>query len=126
MTEELKPTGMATLRVRRGTAGEVPRFDNFEVPFEDGASVLDALIWIRSRCDTSLAVRYSCINANACKECMMLVDGKVAYACTARLKDGTVTVEPLANKALVRDLVTDIFPPRETLANALQTADDDG
>ena len=93
-----------------------------QVPFEDGASVLDALIWIRSHRDSSLAVRYSCINANACKECMMLVDGRVEYACTARLKDGTVTVEPLANKALVRDLVTDVVPPKETLARVLAAA----
>ncbi len=126
MTEELKPTGTATLRVRRGVPGEAPRYDRFEVPFEDGASVLDALMWIRSHRDSSLAVRYSCINANACKECMMLVDGKVAYACTARLGDGTVTVEPLANKPLIRDLVTDVVPPRETLAHALKTAKDDG
>lgn len=125
MTAELKPTGTARLRVRRGVPGDAPRYDEFEVPFEHGASVLDALMWIRSHRDTSLAVRYSCINANACKECMMLVDGKVDYACTARLRDGTVTVEPLANKTLIRDLVTDVVPPRETLDHALLAAKDD-
>ena len=98
------------------------------MPYEDGASVLDALMWIRSHRDTSLAVRYSCINANACKECMVRVDGKTAYACTARLQPGTVTVEPLANKVVIRDLVTDITPPKDTLDNALEKAapeDDD-
>jgi len=44
---------------------------------------------------------------------MVLVDGKVAYACTSRLGSRTVTVEPLANKRLIRDLVTDIVPPKE-------------
>lgn len=106
----------AIIRVFRGIAGEDPHHDSFEVPFEDGASVLDALVWIRSHRDASLAFRYSCINANACKECMVLVDGKVNYACTARLNPGTVTVEPLANKRLIRDLVTDIVPPKERLA----------
>ena len=50
---------------------------------------------------------------------MVRVDGKVDYACTARLQPGTVTVEPLANKRLVRDLVTDIVPPKERLADIL-------
>ncbi len=106
----------ATLRVARGVAGEAPRHDSFEVPFEDGASVLDALVWIRGHVDCSLAFRYSCINANACKECMVRVDGKVGYACTERLQSGVMTIEPLANKTLIRDLVTDIVPPKERLA----------
>ncbi|MDA0340456.1 MAG: 2Fe-2S iron-sulfur cluster-binding protein [Proteobacteria bacterium] len=104
-----------TLKVQRGAAGEEPRFDSFDVPFEEGASVLDALVWVRANLDASLAFRYSCFNANACKECMILVDGKVNYACSARLGSGTVTVEPLANKRLIRDLVTDVVPPKERL-----------
>ncbi len=108
-----------TLRIQRGTAEAGTRYDSFEVPFEDGASVLDALIWIRTHRDSSLAIRYSCINANSCKDCLVRVDGKVDYACTARLQPGAMTVEPLANKRLVRDLVTDIVPPRERLADNL-------
>ena len=46
---------------------------------------------------------------------MVLVDGKVNYACTARLNTGVVTIEPLAIKGLIRDLVTDIVPPKERL-----------
>lgn len=109
----------ATIRVQRGVAGEDPRFETFEVPYREGMSVLDALMWIRANRDSSLAIRYSCINANACKECMVEVDGKTRYACTARLGTGSVSVGPLGNKRLLRDLVTDIVPPKETLANAL-------
>ena len=108
-----------TLSVRRGGPGEEARIETFEIPYEDGASVLDALRWIRANVDSSLAVRYSCINANACKECMMLIDGQVEYACMARLKPGTVTLEPLNNKRLIQDLVTDIVPPKEKLSNAV-------
>lgn len=107
------------VRIRRGAAGEVPRFEDFAVPFEPGMSVLDAILWIRAHRDSSVAFRYSCVNANACKECMVLVDGKVEYACTARLRAEGVIVEPLDNKRLLRDLVTDIVPPKETLAHAL-------
>jgi succinate dehydrogenase/fumarate reductase-like Fe-S protein len=105
----------ATLKIRRGGPGEAPRYETYEVPFESGQSVLDALRWVRVHHDPSLAVRYSCINANACKECMMQVDGKTVYACTARLETREMTVDPLPNKALVRDLVTEIAPSDERL-----------
>ena len=105
-----------TLRIRRGTADETLRYQEFQVPLSADASILDALIWIRSHIDDSLAFRYSCINANACKQCMMLINGKVRYACVERLPQNTVTtIEPLANKTLIRDLVTDIVPPKERL-----------
>jgi succinate dehydrogenase/fumarate reductase-like Fe-S protein len=105
----------ATLKVRRGAPGEAPRYETYAVPFESGQSVLDGLRWVRVHHDPSLAVRYSCINANACKECMMQVDGKTVYACTARLEPREMTVDPLPNKALVRDLVTEIAPSDERL-----------
>jgi succinate dehydrogenase/fumarate reductase-like Fe-S protein len=61
----------------------------------------------------SLAIRFSCINANACKECMIELDGTTVYACTARLAAREMTLTPLSNKRLVRDLVTEIAPPAE-------------
>ena len=108
-------TQLALLHVRRGMAGDADREEVFEVPFEPGQSVLDALRWIRVHVDPDLAFRFSCINANACKECMMQIDGKTGYACTARLVAGPMRVAPLANKTLVRDLVTEIAPPEERL-----------
>lgn len=105
----------AKLHVQRGIAGAPARVDVFEVPFEPGQSVLDGLRWIRANSEPGLAFRYSCINANACKECMMEIDGKVLYACTARLVAGDMHLAPLANKDLVRDLVSEIAPPDERL-----------
>src|SRR5260221_10827706 len=100
----------ATLAIQRGIPGEPPRIENFEVTFEPGQSVLDGLRALRCETDPSLGFRFSCINANACKECMMLIDGKVDYACTVRLKDGVTELAPLPKKALIRDLVTEIAP----------------
>jgi succinate dehydrogenase/fumarate reductase-like Fe-S protein len=85
------------------------------VPFEDGMSVLDALRWVRIHRDSSLAIRYSCINANACKTCIALVDGVVEYTCTARLKEAGTTVDPLPKRLVIRDLVTDTAPEDEKL-----------
>ena len=106
-------TDTATLKVWRGTDRKTGRFESHEVPFERGQSVLDGLRWIRANTDPSLAIRFSCINANACKECMMEIDGETVYACTARLEPREMRVTPLSNKKLVRDLVTDIAPPAE-------------
>ena len=103
----------ATLKVWRGVGATAGRFETYAVPFEPGQSVLDGLRWIRANQDPSLAIRFSCINANACKECMMELDGATVYACTARLEPREMTVKPLHNKTLVRDLVTEIAPPAE-------------
>lgn len=108
---------LARLRVRRG-AGDDPalHYDEFVVPFEEGATVLDALLWVRAHRDPSLAIRYSCINANVCKECTIAIDGRVGYACTARLRaDAVMTLDPLPGKMQLRDLVADTVPPREKL-----------
>ncbi|SKA35930.1 2Fe-2S iron-sulfur cluster binding domain-containing protein [Enhydrobacter aerosaccus] len=105
----------ATLIVHRGVPGEPERTEQFEVAFEPGQSVLDGLRIVRRDIDPTLAFRFACINANACKECMMLIDGKVEYACTSRLKEGLTVLAPLPKKALVRDLVTEIVPPDERL-----------
>ncbi len=104
---------IAMLKIRRGSEAEAGHWQSFEVPFEEGQSVLDGLRWLRINKDASLAVRFSCINANACKECMMQVDSETVYACTARLEAREMTLSPLPNKKLIRDLVTEIAPPSE-------------
>ena len=105
----------AILRIWRGDRPNNGRFDVFSVAFEPGQSVLDGLRWIRAHEDPTLAIRFSCINANACKECMIELDGRTVYACTARLEAREMTLTPLSNKPLVRDLVTEIAPPSERL-----------
>jgi succinate dehydrogenase/fumarate reductase-like Fe-S protein len=105
----------ACLRIRRGSVGEAVRYDTFDVPYEEGMSVLDALRWIRIHLDSTLGIRYSCINANACKTCMALVNGAVEYTCIAKLTPGVITVEPLPKRPLIRDLITDVIPEDEKL-----------
>jgi succinate dehydrogenase/fumarate reductase-like Fe-S protein len=108
-------TQTATLLVHRGEPADPQRYDRFDVPFEPGQSVLDGLRVIRATADPTLAFRYACLNANACKECLMLLDGKVIYACTARLEAREMRLDPLPNKPLLRDLSTAIAPPDERL-----------
>ena len=46
---------------------------------------------------------------------MVALDGETVYACTARLEPREMVLAPLANKTLLRDLVTEIAPPGERL-----------
>ena len=108
----------AILRIQRGNPGGPSLEQDFEVLFDSGQSLLDGLRQIRARHDPTLAFRYSCINANACKECMMKLDGKTVYACTARLEPRVMHVGPLPNKPLVRDLMTAVAPGDEELDSA--------
>jgi succinate dehydrogenase / fumarate reductase, flavoprotein subunit len=112
----------ARLRVWRGLEPQAGHCESYEVPFEPGQSVLDGLRWIRANLDPTLAIRFSCISANACKECMMEIDGATAYACTTRLEPREMIVKPLSNKALLRDLVTEIAPPAERLSGRLPSS----
>jgi len=107
---------VAILVVHRGDRRGESFQQSFRLEYEPGESLLDGLRRIRNEQDPTLAFRYSCINANACKECMLLLDGKVIYACTARLEPREMRVEPLSNKPLIRDLVTEIAPPDERIS----------
>jgi len=104
---------IARLLIQRGSPGEAPRQESFELAFEPGESVLDGLRRLRIEVDPTLSFRYACLNANACKECMMKLDGSVIYACTARLEAREMVLAPLPNKPLLRDLATVIAPSDE-------------
>jgi succinate dehydrogenase/fumarate reductase-like Fe-S protein len=97
------------LVVTRGTSREDPRIETFDVPCEDGLTLLEALIRVRRDIDPSLAVRYSC-KANACKECSAVIDGKPGYLCCQRALPGATTrIEPLRKPRLICDLVTELY-----------------
>ncbi|WP_155922102.1 2Fe-2S iron-sulfur cluster-binding protein [Bacillus sp. EB01] len=98
-----------TLKIYRGDPLTEGRYVEYEVPFEEGSSLLDAIFYIRESEDPSLSVRYSCKSANACKECMAIVDGKAGYLCSMRAReDAEVTIEPLKGRPLIKDLVVNM------------------
>jgi succinate dehydrogenase/fumarate reductase-like Fe-S protein len=95
------------LMVTRGDKDKGKSMVEYQVPFMEGMSLLDALFWVREHVDPTLSVRYSCRSANACKECMAVVDGKVGYLCSLRAKEkSAVTIEPLHTRPWVKDLAT--------------------
>lgn len=77
-----------------------------------GATVLDALIRIKNEQDGSLAIRYSCRSA-ICGSCAMDINGSEKLACRTSVRKewdrhGAVTVGPLRNLPVIKDLVVDM------------------
>ena len=97
-----------TLRIKRSnpkTTSE-EKFDQFIVPIEKWTTVLDALLDVKSHLDHSIGIRYSCRQAS-CGSCGMKINGKPALACftkIAELNSNEITVEPMDNFPVVRDL----------------------
>lgn len=109
------PTGAA--RIRRfdvyrydPDSDASPRIDTFQVDLDDcGPMVLDALIWIKNRIDSSLTFRRSC-REGVCGSCAMNIDGTNWLACTRFISDlaTPATIYPLANMSIIKDLVPDL------------------
>jgi succinate dehydrogenase / fumarate reductase iron-sulfur subunit len=100
-----------TLRILRANPTQRLKqyFQTFEIPIEPGMTVLSALLRAKETVDHSLAIRFSCRMA-ACGSCGMKINGIPKLACSTQiseLAEGTITVEPLDNNPLIRDLVTD-------------------
>ncbi len=86
-----------------------PRFDDFEVPFHKGMTVLDALIYARDHFDSSLTFRHSCRQA-VCGSDALFVNGRQRLGCKTQVGelDEPVRIEPLPHQDVVKDLVVDM------------------
>ncbi len=90
-------------------SGDNPRLDRFHVDLDDcGPMVLDALIWIKNKVDSTLAFRRSC-REGVCGSCSMTMDGTNWLACTRFISDMATPamIYPLANMRIIKDLVPD-------------------
>ncbi|MDA7955730.1 MAG: succinate dehydrogenase iron-sulfur subunit [Gammaproteobacteria bacterium] len=90
--------------------GENPRMDEFEVDVNDcGPMVLDALIRIKDRLDSTLAFRRSC-REGICGSCAMNIDGVNTLACIRPLGEirGDIKIHPLPHMSVLKDLVVDM------------------
>lgn len=86
---------------------EKPFTQTFEVPYTAELSMLEALQYIKDHLDSTVSFRWSCRMA-ICGSCGMMVNGVPKLGCKAFLRDyypKKVTLEPLANFPIERDLV---------------------
>ena len=104
-----------TLRVRR-YAGDGARAEtkSYTVEVPTTATLLDALDAVKDTRDGTLAYRKSCRMA-VCGSCGMRMDGGAVLACKTAMKPfvdagHTVTVSPMGNLPVIKDLVVDMAP----------------
>ncbi|MBN1550337.1 2Fe-2S iron-sulfur cluster binding domain-containing protein, partial [bacterium] len=89
---------------------EKPYIQKFTVHVEPGMTILDGLNQIKSEHDFSLAWRYSC-RMGVCGSCGMLINGRAMLACNTQIldiSDTAITLGPLPNFGIIRDLVPDL------------------
>jgi succinate dehydrogenase / fumarate reductase iron-sulfur subunit len=110
-----------------------PYYQTYTLDVPEGMTVLELLLCIQAEQDGSLAFRYACRGA-VCGSCAVMINGREALACRTQVHglvgkprlyyagpdrkeveqpaaDGrTVTVEPLRNLEVIKDLVVDMEP----------------
>lgn len=87
-----------------------PKLDKYEVDLDKcGPMILDAIIHIKDKIDSSLTFRRSC-REGICGSCAMNIDGVNGLACTTAIEDvkGDVKIYPLPHMDVVKDLVPDM------------------
>jgi hypothetical protein len=95
------------MRVRRQENGSI-RYDTFDVPYRKWMRVLDALNWIAENAATDLAYRWIC-GSKMCGTCAVRMNGREILACWEAVEP-EMTIEPLRNLPVIRDLVVDRAP----------------
>lgn len=98
--------------IRRGTA-EAPYDAEFEVPAETNQTVLDVVSWVQQNADPTLSYRFAC-RVGMCGSCAMMVNGVPRWTCRTHIakvsKAGAVTIAPLRNLPVIKDLAVDMDP----------------
>jgi fumarate reductase iron-sulfur subunit len=94
------------VRVQRG-----PSVQEFEVPREPSQTVLDVVTYIQRKLDPTLAYRFAC-RVGMCGSCAMTVNGVPRWTCRTHVdkvvEKDQITVGPLRNLPVIRDLVVDM------------------
>ncbi len=96
-----------TISVERSDreGGREPVLEAHEVPMDEGATVMGALLHIYETSESNLAFRCGCRNRD-CGLCAVDVNGKPRLACITQLKKGMV-IRPLRRLPVARDLMID-------------------
>lgn len=85
----------------------------FEVPLEENQTVLDVVSWIQQYADPTLSYRFAC-RVGMCGSCAMMVNGIPRWTCRTHiskvLNDDQVSIGPLRNLPVIKDLAVDMDP----------------
>ncbi|MDP8003508.1 MAG: succinate dehydrogenase/fumarate reductase iron-sulfur subunit, partial [Caldisphaera sp.] len=107
------PPKVVTIRVRRyNPESKKIWWQEYKVETRKGMTMLDALLAIKENIDHTLTVRYSC-RMGLCGSCGVNINGTPMLACQTQISqvatnaNPVITVEPLSNFPVVKDLMTD-------------------
>lgn len=104
------------IRIRRYDRDEArASYQDFHVPYQKRMRVLDALNWIAENEATDLAYRWIC-SSKMCGTCAIRMNGREILACWEAVEP-KMTLEPLRNLPVVRDLVVDRTPYENKVAS---------
>ncbi len=84
----------------------------YDVPVRKGMTLLDALWYIKDNIDETLTFRHSC-RMGQCGSCGIRVNGEPKLACYTQvlhLDSDRLTIQPLQNLPVIKDLVVDVQP----------------
>ena len=99
------------MKVSVWKGGAEGAFQEFEVPRLPSQTVLDVVTYIQRALDPTLAYRYAC-RVGMCGSCAMTVNGVPRWTCRTHVdkvvRDESLSIAPLRNLPVIRDLVTDM------------------
>jgi len=104
-------SGGKTLEVQIWRGGTDGAFETFSVPRRDNQTVLDVVTEVQRHHVPDLAYRFAC-RVGVCGSCAMTVNGTPRWTCRTHVgkvaADGKLSIAPLRNLPVIRDLVTDM------------------
>lgn len=106
--EESKPLNVKILRYdpERKVGSN---WQSYVVPRDRASRVLDALEYIQDELDPSLGYRRHICHNLVCRSCFVRVNGHARMTCQSVIRPTVeeISLEPLAELEVVRDLITD-------------------
>ena len=105
-------TAQQTITVRAWRGGsQGGDFQEYKVPAQPSQTILDVVTWIQRNLDASLSYRFAC-RVGMCGSCAMMVNGIPRWTCRTHvnkvMQDDRLTIEPLRNLPVIKDLVCDM------------------
>jgi succinate dehydrogenase/fumarate reductase-like Fe-S protein len=83
-----------------------PRYQDYEVPFVQGMSAMNALDYIYQNLDSAIAYYdHAGCALGICARCTGKINGKAGLLCQT-LVTGDIRLEPLSTLEIIKDLVT--------------------
>jgi succinate dehydrogenase / fumarate reductase iron-sulfur subunit len=108
-----------TFKVLRQVAGQAATWQSYDLSVEPSTTILDSLNRIKWEQDGTLAFRKNCRNT-ICGSCAVRINGRSALACKENIgqeiqrfgddNHPTITIAPLDNLPVIRDLIVDMQP----------------